>query len=78
MVFGSLITLFPTLQDEVAEWIAPEGFNAAESEADHLMYNVDKNKDKRLTKEEVIKNMDFFVGSQATDYGNYLNRHDEF
>ena len=42
------------------------------------MYNADVNKDKKLTGEEILDNMKFFVGSQATDYGNYLTRHDEF
>lgn len=65
-------------RDEIAKWISPEDFDPAKSEADHLMYNADKNKDKKLTKEEILDNMKFFVGSQATDYGNYLTRHDEF
>ena len=34
--------------------------------------------DKKLTVDEVIDNSDLFVGSQATDFGNYLYRHDEF
>ena len=66
------------MQDEIADWIAPADFDAAEAEANHLLFNADKNKDKKLTKEEIVDNMKFFVGSQATDYGNYLTRHDEF
>jgi hypothetical protein len=31
-----------------------------------------------LTKEEVIEKYDVFVGSQATDFGEALERHDEF
>ena len=73
-----LLAFFLTSQEEIANWISPEDFDAAESEADHLLYNADKNKDKKLTKEEILDNMKFFVGSQATDYGNYLTRHDEF
>lgn len=34
--------------------------------------------DKKLTKEEILENQELFVGSQVTDFGNYLNRHDEF
>ena len=31
-----------------------------------------------LTKEEVVNKYDLFVGSQATDFGEALTRHDEF
>jgi hypothetical protein len=31
-----------------------------------------------LTKEEILSKYDLFVGSQATDFGEALNRHDEF
>lgn len=34
--------------------------------------------DKQLTKEEILQHYDTFVGSQATDFGEYLVRHDEF
>lgn len=34
--------------------------------------------DKQLTKEEVVNKYDLFVGSQATDFGDALSRHDEF
>lgn len=34
--------------------------------------------DKKLTKEEILNNYDLFVGSQATDFGDALTRHDEF
>lgn len=34
--------------------------------------------DKKLTKDEIINKYDLFVGSQATDFGEALNRHDEF
>ena len=78
VVISASLTYISAPQDEVAHWISPEDFDAAEAEADHLLYNADMNKDKKLTKEEVLENMKFFVGSQATDYGNYLTRHDEF
>lgn len=66
------------LQEELGNWISPEDYDAAVAEASHLVYHSDTNKDKQLTKREILDNMDHFVGSQATDYGNYLNRHDEF
>ena len=31
-----------------------------------------------LTKEEILDKHDVFVGSQATEYGEALARHDEF
>jgi len=31
-----------------------------------------------LTKSEVVEKYDLFVGSQATDYGEVLAKHDEF
>lgn len=66
------------LQEELASWISPEDYDPARAEANHLIYHSDTNKDKQLTKREIMDNMEYFVGSQATYYGNYLNRHDEF
>ena len=34
--------------------------------------------DRKLTKEEILHHQDVFVGSRATEWGEYLNRHDEF
>ena len=34
--------------------------------------------DGKLTKEEILEKYDVFVGSQATEYGEALQRHDEF
>ena len=31
-----------------------------------------------LSKEEILSHQDLFVGSQATDFGDYFLRHDEF
>ena len=31
-----------------------------------------------LSKSEILDQQDLFVGSQATDFGDYLVRHDEF
>ena len=65
-------------QEELATWVAPEGYDPADAEANHLIYHSDTDKDKQLTKREILDNMDYFVGSQATNYGSYLNKHDEF
>lgn len=34
--------------------------------------------DGKLTREEIVDKSDLFVGSQATDFGEALVRHDEF
>lgn len=46
----------------------------------HTVYDVRSvsRQDKRLTKEEIVEKYDLFVGSQATDFGEALSRHDEF
>lgn len=65
-------------RSEIKEWIVPTDYDHAESEAKHLIYEADKNKDGILTKDEILENYDVFVGSQATDFGEALTRHDEF
>ncbi|XP_011296835.1 calumenin [Fopius arisanus] len=64
--------------EEVKNWIIPEDFDHAEAEARHLIYEADQNSDQKLTKEEILEKYDVFVGSQATDFGEALTRHDEF
>lgn len=65
-------------EEEMKSWILPEGFDHADAEARHLIYEADQDADEQLTKEEVLKKFDLFVGSQATDFGEALSRHDEF
>ncbi|KAK6044818.1 hypothetical protein COOONC_17677 [Cooperia oncophora] len=55
-------------QEEMRDWIMPVGFDHAEAEARHL--------DGKLSPEEIIAHYDTFVGSQATDYGEQLQKHD--
>lgn len=64
--------------EEVKGWILPEDFDHAEAEARHLIYEADSDADQKLTKEEILNKYDLFVGSQATDFGEALARHDEF
>uniref|UniRef100_H2ZJZ0 Reticulocalbin-3 n=1 Tax=Ciona savignyi TaxID=51511 RepID=H2ZJZ0_CIOSA len=64
--------------DEVRDWIMPNDYDHAASEAKHLIYSSDDNEDGELTKEEIIAHHDMFVGSQATDWGEALKRHQEF
>ncbi|KAF7264400.1 calumenin B scf [Rhynchophorus ferrugineus] len=65
-------------EEEVKHWILPDDFDHADAEARHLIYEADSDADELLTKEEVLKKYDLFVGSQATDFGEALARHDEF
>ncbi|CAC5409694.1 Calumenin-A,Reticulocalbin-3,Calumenin,Reticulocalbin-1,Calumenin-B [Mytilus coruscus] len=64
--------------EEVMEWIIPQDYDHSESEAQHLVFTADENKDGKLSKEEIIEHYDTFVGSQATDFGEALTKHDEF
>ncbi|CAK9807268.1 calub [Anthophora plagiata] len=64
--------------DEVKTWITPSDFDHAEAESRHLIFEADTDADQKLTKEEILEKYDIFVGSQATDFGEALARHDEF
>ena len=63
---------------QVRAWIIPSDYNHAEAEAKHLIYEADSDGNAELTKEEILDKYDVFVGSQATDFGEALVRHDEF
>lgn len=65
-------------EHEVKDWIAPPEFDHAEAEARHLVFEADSDADEKLTKDEILDKYDLFVGSQATDFGEALARHDEF
>lgn len=65
-------------KEEVRQWILPPDYDHAEAEAKHLIFESDGDQDKRLTKQEVLDKYDLFVGSQATDFGEALVRHEEF
>lgn len=64
--------------EEVKAWIIPPDFDHSEAEAKHLVFESDSDQDSMLTKEEILDKYDLFVGSQATDFGEALTRHDEF
>lgn len=64
--------------EEVKLWITPQDFDHSESEAKHLIFEADNDHDEQLTKAEILDKYDAFVGSQATDFGEALARHDEF
>ncbi|XP_033322402.1 calumenin B scf [Megalopta genalis] len=64
--------------EEVKTWIIPADFDHAEAESRHLIFEADTDADQKLTKEEILEKYDIFFGSQATDFGQALARHDEF
>ena len=63
---------------EVRSWILPDEVNHAKAEAIHLIDISDEDKDDVLSRQEILNNYDHFVGSQVTDWGEALTRHDEF
>lgn len=65
-------------KEETLDWILPSEYDHAEAEAKHLLHESDANKDGKLTKKEILDKCDVFVGSQVTDFGEALLRHDEF
>ncbi|KAM6301742.1 calumenin-like [Podargus strigoides] len=65
-------------KEETKDWILPSDYDHAKAEARHLVYKSDRDKDGKLSKEEIVEKYDLFVGSQATDFGEALVRHDEF
>nr|XP_046235392.1 calumenin-A [Scatophagus argus] len=65
-------------KEETLDWILPSDYDHAEAEAKHLLHESDKNQDGKLAKKEILDKYDVFVGSQVTDFGEALMRHDEF
>lgn len=65
-------------RDEVRDWVMPDDYDHSKAEAKHLIFQADTDKDGVLSKDEVVDKYDIFVGSQATDFGEALRKHDEF
>ncbi|XP_061551596.1 calumenin-B-like [Phycodurus eques] len=65
-------------KEETRAWVTRSDYDHAMTEAKHLVNEADANKDGRLTKAEILDKYDLFVGSQATEFGKALTRHDEF
>lgn len=64
-------------REELANWILPNDFDKSLSEAQHLIYEADSNKDGKLSKEEIIENYSVFVASTATNYGADIYEHED-
>ncbi|XP_076025554.1 calumenin-A [Genypterus blacodes] len=65
-------------REETLDWIIPSDYDHTDAEAKHLLHESDTSKDGKLTKEEILEKYELFVGSQATNYGEALMKHDEF
>uniref|UniRef100_A0A1I8FD57 PDZ domain-containing protein n=1 Tax=Macrostomum lignano TaxID=282301 RepID=A0A1I8FD57_9PLAT len=64
--------------DEVYKWIVPEDIDHSKRESKHLFEAADEDRDKFLSKDEVMKNWETFVGHRATHYGEFApSSHDE-
>ena len=50
-------------------WVQPEGFVQAKSEVIYLMELLDKDRDKLLTRKEIMTDPKVFLASQATYFG---------
>ncbi|KAK9888919.1 hypothetical protein WA026_001140 [Henosepilachna vigintioctopunctata] len=64
--------------NEILSWIVPSNEEIAEEEVNHLFAESDDNHDDLLSFSEVLEHYDTFVGSEATDYGDYLYKSQHF
>jgi len=64
-------------KEEVSAWIIPPDYDHSIAESKHLIHEADADQDGKLSKEEVLEKYDLFVGSQATDFGEALYKHEE-
>ncbi|KFD55520.1 hypothetical protein M514_03572 [Trichuris suis] len=62
--------------DELKAWLMPDDFDHADAEAKHLINIADDDKDQKLSLKEILDHYETFVGSQVTDYGEQLQKHD--
>jgi len=57
---------------EVNGWINPPNYDHFAEEAEHLVSESDRNRDGKVSKEEMLTKHDLYAGSQATRYGEIL------
>jgi len=62
---------------EVRSWLMPVQYDYARGEAEFLIKVSDDDKDGSLTAREITDHYTQFTGSQATDYGAAITRHEE-
>ncbi len=59
-------------REELSNWILPPEYDHSLNEAKHLIHEADSNKDKRLSRDEIVEHYKLFVASQATNHGQAL------
>lgn len=64
--------------NEILSWIVPSNDEIADDEVDHLFGETDDDHDELLSFEEILEHYETFVGSEATDYGDILNKMHHF
>nr|XP_033778423.1 reticulocalbin-2 [Geotrypetes seraphini] len=57
---------------ELLSWVTPNNQGIAQEEAFHLIEEIDKDGDKKLSEAEILENYELFLSSEATDYGRQL------
>ena len=64
--------------EDVERWLNPEGYDPIKQDVEHLFWEIDEDKDRLLSYEEILKKYEVFTVSKSTMYGNELHtRHDE-
>ena len=62
-------------QEELKKWLLPNDYDHAAAEARHLIHEAGS--DGKITKEQMLDKHDVFIGSQALDFGEALQYHEE-
>ncbi|GFS49632.1 reticulocalbin-2 [Nephila pilipes] len=65
-------------KEEVLLWLIPNNGETAENEAKHLIETSDTDKDGKLSFKEIVDHYDVFVGSEATDFGEQLQKNRKY
>jgi len=59
---------------EMKKWLVPDLEETAKDEMEHLYSEADKNHDAKLSYDEIVNEYNLFVGSEATNYGEHLEK----
>lgn len=65
------------IEDEVRDWMYPEGYNPAKHEVEHIFSHGDKDKDGKMTYEEFSSIPEHLEQSRGTGYGDLFREHKE-
>jgi len=61
-------------RQEMKKWLVPDLDETAKDEMEHLFSEADKNHDAKLSYDEIVNEYNLFVGSEATNYGEHLEK----